>query len=464
MAATSHDFWLANLTAPVWKALHLGVYAAWALVVAHAALGALQDERAAAPAVLLGAGVAGVLALHLAAAWRERRVDAELVAAGEDGWVGAGRVEEIAERRAKVVTLAGERVAIFRYDGKVSAVSNVCQHQNGPLGEGKILDGCITCPWHGYQYRPEDGASPPPFTERVPTFRVRVLDGRILVDPRPLPPGTRTEPARFDPATPARQDREAFFVGYLAFPESLKRFHRRIGFGLASAFALLAILVGASQRPLGAGDFEYGIESEIEGLLRAAPLAAIWRVGGAVDRPFEVVPLVGRGKHGPGAEVLALAGRPVRARGSWIRRGRESLFEIASAVPSPEPYAVPAVSDPMAAVSGARSPLGWTALAGEIVDSKCFLGVMKPGEGRSHKACAIRCVSGGSPAALVARGPAGETAVLWLVSPAGAPLGRELLDVVGEPVSAAGELVRLGDRVILVTERAKIRRLEPPAS
>jgi nitrite reductase/ring-hydroxylating ferredoxin subunit len=94
------------------------------------------------------------------------------------------------------VTLAGERVAVFRYDGKVSAISNVCQHQNGPLGEGKIVDGCVTCPWHGYQYLPESGASPPPFTERVPTFRVRLEGDRVLVHPRPNPAGTRVEPAR----------------------------------------------------------------------------------------------------------------------------------------------------------------------------------------------------------------------------------------------------------------------------
>jgi nitrite reductase/ring-hydroxylating ferredoxin subunit len=92
-------------------------------------------------------------------------------------------------------------VAVFRYDGRISAVSNVCQHQNGPLGEGRILDGCITCPWHGFQYDPADGASPPPFTEKVPTFRVRVVDGRVEVHPRPLPAGTRVPPVLLeDPA------------------------------------------------------------------------------------------------------------------------------------------------------------------------------------------------------------------------------------------------------------------------
>lgn len=197
MAATSHDFWLAQLTAPVWKALHMGVYLAYALVVAHVALGALQDERSPLLAGLLGLGAVALAALHLAAGWRERAAERERAAAAPTGFVEACGVDEIREKRARIVSLAGERVAIFRYDGKVSAISNVCQHQNGPLGEGRIVDGCVTCPWHGYQYLPASGASPPPFTEKVPTFRVRVVDRRVWIDPRPLPPGTPVAPATF---------------------------------------------------------------------------------------------------------------------------------------------------------------------------------------------------------------------------------------------------------------------------
>jgi len=110
-------------------------------------------------------------------------------------FIDACAVADIPENRARIICLSGERVAVFKYDGKVSAVSNVCQHQNGPLGEGKILDGCITCPWHGYQYVPETGASPPPFAEKVPTFNVRVKKGRVFVHPRPNAAGTRAEPA-----------------------------------------------------------------------------------------------------------------------------------------------------------------------------------------------------------------------------------------------------------------------------
>ena len=194
MAATSHDFWLKQLTAPVWKALHMLVYLAYALLLAHVSFGALTVAQQPAAAVVLALGLLALLVLHGLAARKERRID-QLDPPGV-AWQDVCHVNEIRESRACMATVAGERVAIFRYDGKLSAVSNVCQHQNGPLGEGKIVDGCIVCPWHGYQYLPESGASPAPFEEKIPTFRIMVADGRVLVDPRPLPPGTWVEPAR----------------------------------------------------------------------------------------------------------------------------------------------------------------------------------------------------------------------------------------------------------------------------
>ncbi len=190
MAATSHDFWLTQLTAPVWKTLHMLVYLAYALLIGHVALGSLQVEQHPLPALLLGLGLVLVLGLHLAAAWRARVP----TFAGED-WVDVCAVGEVPMDRAIIVCLAGERVAVFRHAEGFSAVSNVCQHQNGPLGEGRIIDGCITCPWHGYQYRPQDGASPAPFTEKVPTFPIEVVAGRVRVKPVPNPPGTYVQPA-----------------------------------------------------------------------------------------------------------------------------------------------------------------------------------------------------------------------------------------------------------------------------
>ena len=194
MAATSHDFWLHNLTAPAWKRLHMLVYLAYALLVAHVTLGALQSETSPLLAALLSAGLTVVTALHIAAGFVERRKDREQ-SPQANGYVPVCDLDSIPEKCAAVVSCGGERVAVFKYDGRVSAVSNVCRHQNGPLGEGKIIDGCITCPWHGYQYLPETGTSPPPFTEKVSTFRTLIVGNRVFVHPSPLPPGTRVEPS-----------------------------------------------------------------------------------------------------------------------------------------------------------------------------------------------------------------------------------------------------------------------------
>jgi nitrite reductase/ring-hydroxylating ferredoxin subunit/DMSO/TMAO reductase YedYZ heme-binding membrane subunit len=193
MAATSHDFWLANLGARAWKTLHMGVYLAYALVVLHVAAGALHSEVHPVLALATGAGMAWLLTLHVVAARGERAGDRD-TARGPDGWIDAGGVHEFADGRARIVC-AGERIAVFRHGDKLSAVSNVCRHQGGPLGEGRVLDGCITCPWHGYQYLPENGRSPAPFTEKVATFDVRVAGGRVFVSPAPHEPGTFVEPA-----------------------------------------------------------------------------------------------------------------------------------------------------------------------------------------------------------------------------------------------------------------------------
>ncbi len=201
MAITSHDFWLANLTAPIWKGLHMMVYVAYAALVGHVALGAIQTNRHPLLTVVVGLGLIWITVIHLIAALKERRGDQPIrnTAPATDNFVEIGSIYDIPNTRAKIVSVAGERVAVFKYDGKVSAISNVCQHQNGPLGEGKFIDGCITCPWHGYQYLPETGASPPPFVESVPTFNVQVRGDRIFVSTIPNPPGTQTPAAHIPP-------------------------------------------------------------------------------------------------------------------------------------------------------------------------------------------------------------------------------------------------------------------------
>jgi len=195
MAATSHDFWLAFLGHRTWKAMHMGVYVAYALVIAHVVWGVLQDEKSILYPALLAIGALLLGAMHLTAGFREWRRDATIPTTADDGWVDIGNASNIPDKRARVVCLGGgERVAVFRDGSSLTALSNVCAHQGGPLGEGEIIDGCATCPWHGYQYETNNGQSPPPFTEKIPTYELRIRGGRIEVNPSPNAPGTPTTP------------------------------------------------------------------------------------------------------------------------------------------------------------------------------------------------------------------------------------------------------------------------------
>jgi nitrite reductase/ring-hydroxylating ferredoxin subunit/DMSO/TMAO reductase YedYZ heme-binding membrane subunit len=190
MAATSHDYWQKVLRPGVWKAIHMAIYGVYVLMVLHVALGLMQRDYSPFIPISLGLISGLVVFLHLAAAFRERYADK----AGEmsDGWIIVAAPVQIPDKRAKIVSApGGERIAVFRDGTVVTAVTNACAHQNGPLGEGEIIDGCITCPWHGWQYMMEDGRSPPPFKEQLATYPVRLREGVIEVHPAPLPPGTR---------------------------------------------------------------------------------------------------------------------------------------------------------------------------------------------------------------------------------------------------------------------------------
>lgn len=193
LATTSHDFWLSFLTPRIWKTLHMGIYIAYASLVAHVAFGYFQNTTNSLFGFIFLGGALVVTLLHFITARRESRQDGSV--SDSTVMVPVCRVDELQNKRGRVVVLPdGERAAVFLYDGKISALSNLCAHQNGPLGEGRMLFGCVTCPWHGYQYRPEDGRSPPPFTEMVPTYRLSLDGDQLLIDPVANPPGTFVEP------------------------------------------------------------------------------------------------------------------------------------------------------------------------------------------------------------------------------------------------------------------------------
>nr|WP_321235769.1 Rieske 2Fe-2S domain-containing protein [uncultured Psychroserpens sp.] len=196
MASTSHDFFLGNLSAKVWKRLHMMVYLAYVLIIAHVFLGAFQQETSPFTIGIMVIGFIVVASLHLTTAFKERKID-NTKTEEKNGWLKVCHISEIEEDRAKIFTVENERVAIFKYNGKLSAIHNVCKHQGGPLGEGKIIDGCITCPWHGYQYLPSNGQSPPPFTEKVATYELMLEDKTVYINPKAFDEGTEVKPCNY---------------------------------------------------------------------------------------------------------------------------------------------------------------------------------------------------------------------------------------------------------------------------
>lgn len=197
MAATSHDFWLKNLGPKIWKSLHMLVYLAYGLVIMHVALGILQYDSHPGYWIGLVMGFLGVGGLHLSAGLKAMfKLKAKQNQLKEEGFFAVCTVEEIEDNAAKTFFIENENIAVFKYENQLSAVNNVCRHQMGPLGEGKIVDGCITCPWHGYQYQPHNGQSPPPFNEKLTTYHLKVIKNTVWVNPKPNPEGTAVEPVK----------------------------------------------------------------------------------------------------------------------------------------------------------------------------------------------------------------------------------------------------------------------------
>jgi nitrite reductase/ring-hydroxylating ferredoxin subunit len=451
MAATSHDFWLRNLTAPVWKTLHMLVYAAYGMLVMHVALGYLQSNDSATAPIVVLLGMAWLIGVHLAAARKEALNDRPARAQANGAFVDVCSIDDIPEKGARTAMIAGERVAVFRYDGCVSAVSSVCKHQNGPLGEGRIQDGCIVCPWHGYQYRPQDGRAPSPFTETLPTFGVKVEAGRVLVASKPNAPGTHVEPARVEGA--GKQPDGDFYVGYGSGPSTAQsRFSRRVVVrAFAVCIAALALLA-ATQRQLRDSRFEFGVVRAFTGKVEMTPypVLRVARPNGGASAWMLVAP----GKHGADDLVQQFAGRAITLRGSLIHQGERTMIEV-------EPGSV----TPLDAAASSAIPSvqiqrhGRMTLRGEIVDSKCHLGVMNPGERRTHRACAKLCIRGGIPPMLWCEDKDGNVRRLLLVDLDGRAVNDRVVELVGDPVEMDGDVTQIDDILLLRIDPALIRRL-----
>ncbi len=246
---------------------------------------------------------------------------------------------------------------------------------------------------------------------------------------------------------------EEFYVGYRPAPTGLGRFLKWITAGLWLTGMTVAAIVVLGQQPFAAAVFEFGTVRTFEGTLVTTPqpMLLVERPGaGAQAATVSTYMLVHPGKLGA-TGIDDLNGRRVRVEGTLIYRDDQTMIEI--------------VPDSLSAVGDGRMPggagvdLGEHRFVGEIVDSKCFLGVMNPGHLKPHRACATRCISGGVPPILLVRRPDGTVRHLLLVGPKGEAINRQVLEYVAEPVEISGRLERHWDKLVLKIDPRRIRRL-----
>jgi hypothetical protein len=252
-------------------------------------------------------------------------------------------------------------------------------------------------------------------------------------------------------------DRDEFYVGYLpAAPERQGRISRKIAFGLLAFAAVLAVVLVTAQRPFAVARFEYGSPRHFEGWISESPYPVLLvpRPGMTGDlSPVSTYLLTTPGKHGAREAVRGLDGEAVSLEGTLAYRDDQALVEIARG-------SVP----PRAAVLPPRPRERWDTIGtrtveGEIIDSKCGLGVMNPAAGKPHRTCAARCISGGIPPMVAVRDSTGRTSYLFLTDHDGRPVADAILSYTAEPVRITGMVTRRGDALYLAADSAGIRRI-----
>lgn len=242
---------------------------------------------------------------------------------------------------------------------------------------------------------------------------------------------------------------DEFYIGYLpTAPPRLAKQMRRVSMALLLLVALVALGIIGGLQKLPFSLFEFGQEREFTGMIKALPYPTLLvREGDSLSQFL----LVAGGKHGAGVHLFD--GKNVKLKGTRIWRDGVTMIEIAA-------NTIEVAGSAASSSDWLNHNLGTFTLVGEIVDSKCYLGVMNPGHTKPHRECATLCISGGIPPMFVAQDEAGNKMALLLVSATNQAVNQEVLDFVAEPVKITGQVWREGDQLILRADPHTYQRVE----
>lgn len=248
---------------------------------------------------------------------------------------------------------------------------------------------------------------------------------------------------------------DEFFIGWLPTPKTQARFLRWVILLLLLAAVGIAGGIAHLQRDPGTGAWDTSNLRTFTGIVYTCPYAMLRVPGEKPGDPVRTLLLVEEGKFGalPRVEQLVQGrreGRAVQVTGTLLHRAGRWMLELAGGeagmrqLTREEEQHLPALawSEPQVVAEHSQ-------LSGEIIDPKCYLGAMKPGGGKTHKACAMLCISGGVPPMLVTRDAAKKEVFYLLTTADGSPANTLVLPFVGDTVEVTGRLERCGDLNIL---------------
>jgi hypothetical protein len=264
----------------------------------------------------------------------------------------------------------------------------------------------------------------------------------------------------------SKPDETPFYVGYQKrMPATLRRFMLPVVSVLLLGSALLALAMPSLHNPYWSNRSDFRDIRTFEGTLSAlpAPHLLMVRPGETGSDAFSRLLLVGRGKSAPRIDVEDLDGKRVRVMGSLIYGDGQTLISVRSAeaieAKRDTPDAAPEGALPGSYAAARVEDLGTHRLRGEIIDSKCHYGTMRPGNTKVHRMCAVRCIAGGVPALFLTVDREGNSLPLLLADTEGHALFDAVLDYVAEPLEIEGQVERRGDMLILKADPAGFRRL-----
>ena len=236
------------------------------------------------------------------------------------------------------------------------------------------------------------------------------------------------------------------YVGYLPLPAKHRRFMRACVATIAVALAGAGAVIAALQRDPGPAVWNTAEEVTLRGRISAHPYPSIQTDDGAYL-------IVEMGKVGSQRRVDPLHNHDATLAGYLLERAGRRMLELA-----PGDDAVKDLGE-SSRIARVGRPGAEVELVGEILDSKCYLGAMKPGDGNAHKACATLCIDGGIPPMLYAHSADGDPVYYILSASDTAPAPESVRDYLAEPVRVRGIPIDAGGLSYLVIDETSIERL-----